>query len=102
MSALEVIGRTWISTDAPELVLAMSDGSSVLIQWDLEYAHRKLFVAHFGCEFIPCTAGQTGIGDLELSGYVDEVYRAAKDDEAERMSDQSSEADTWEEHRGER
>ncbi len=90
---LRVVGRTWITLDQPELHLALEDGSSVLIQWDVSYGCRNLFVAAAGEDFISCTSAQTGMDPDELEGLVDEVYRAVEQDEAERL------ADSWDDGR---
>lgn len=89
--------------DQPELHLELNDGRFVLIQWDIGFSCRNLFVApDETTDFRDATAEETGLHPDELAGLVDEVYRAVQQDESERMAGEWDGADTWEEHGGER
>ncbi len=92
--SLEVVAETWITLDSPELHLTLSDGSSVLVRWDVEYACPLLFVASGGEDFLSCTTAQTGVEPDALEPYIERVHQAVLHDEIERLADQ------WDDGRG--
>ncbi len=92
---LEVTRRDWLLTPDPELHLTLSDRSTVRVQWCIEHACRLLAVAATpDADFVDCTAEETGLHPDVVEEAVDDVYRAAMQEEAERL------ADNWDDGRG--
>ena len=86
---ISIIRRDWLTQDAPELHLALSDGAHLKVQWSLEDQCAYLFVAKDSrADFVSCTAAETGLEPGELAGLVDEVFRAVRADEDERLADE--------------
>ncbi len=100
LDEVTIVRRDWHAEDQPELHLELSTGIFVKVCWDISYACKSILVAaDEHAEYVTATAEETGLSRDVLEDCVEEVRRAVRMDEDERLADNFEDRDNYEDGR---